>query len=372
MVSGPVARGDGPMVVSLTEFTPRYARDWPLIARDGLALTRGWWAMAGAIGVVLYGDVRHRCGGSVSLCEPRREASAALRRAAAPRGDHAPLSRSRNGPRGDVDRGRRRSRRHARPARGPAGDLTRRHPTGAARCSGALRRSRRHLARRRRDALAQAQGRAARRGAARAGARRGRGRRRLPERRAAPAAHRRRLGGAAGSAARRRPSRRWRSARSTPRCERIAELSGPGSQAARREAIADAVRPRDRRRAALPARRCSPASVRQGALAGVMADAVAVATGIPRANVDRATMLRGDARVVAEAALREGEAGLERFRLEVGRPVEPMLASPAASLEEAMEKVGEGVGRLEARRRAHPGPPRRRRRRRSPAARSTT
>jgi hypothetical protein len=67
MVAGPLPRGDGPMIVSLTEFTPRHARDWPLIARDGLALTRGWWAMAGAIGVVLYGDLRHRCGGSLSL-----------------------------------------------------------------------------------------------------------------------------------------------------------------------------------------------------------------------------------------------------------------------------------------------------------------
>ncbi len=83
--------------------------------------------------------------------------------------------------------------------------------------------------------------------------------------------------------------------------------------------------------------------MRQGALAGVMADAVALATGIPRATVDRATMLRGDARVVAETALREGEEGLHRFRLEVGRPVKPMLASPSASLDEAMEKVGEGV-----------------------------
>jgi DNA ligase-1 len=74
-----------------------------------------------------------------------------------------------------------------------------------------------------------------------------------------------------------------------------------------------------------------------------MADAVAVATGLPRAAVDRATMLRGDARVVAEVALREGEQGLRQFRLEVGRPLKPMLASPAASLEEALEKVGEGV-----------------------------
>jgi hypothetical protein len=67
MVSGPLPRGEGPIVASLTEFTPRHARDWPLIARDGLALTRGWWAMAGAIGVVLYGDVHDRCGGSLSL-----------------------------------------------------------------------------------------------------------------------------------------------------------------------------------------------------------------------------------------------------------------------------------------------------------------
>jgi DNA ligase-1 len=54
-------------------------------------------------------------------------------------------------------------------------------------------------------------------------------------------------------------------------------------------------------------------------------------------------MLCGDPRVVAEAALREGEAGLEHFRLQLGRPLSPMLASPGASLGEAMEKVGEGA-----------------------------
>jgi DNA ligase-1 len=74
-----------------------------------------------------------------------------------------------------------------------------------------------------------------------------------------------------------------------------------------------------------------------------MADAVAQATGIPRAKVDRANMLCGDPRTVAEAALSEGEAGLERFHLQVGRPLGPMLASPAPSLEEAMAKVGEGA-----------------------------
>jgi DNA ligase-1 len=122
----------------------------------------------------------------------------------------------------------------------------------------------------------------------------------------------------------------------------IAELSGAGSQAARRDATADLfARATADEQTFL--RGLISGEVRQGALAGVMADAVAVATGIPRATVDRATMLRGDARVVAEAALREGEEGLRHFGLKVGRPVKPMLASPSASLDEAMEKVGEGA-----------------------------
>ncbi|HWI74356.1 MAG TPA: hypothetical protein VNT55_20520, partial [Baekduia sp.] len=124
--------------------------------------------------------------------------------------------------------------------------------------------------------------------------------------------------------------------------ERIAAMAGAGSQAARREALtglfARATEPEQQLLRGLLS-----GEIRQGALAGVMADAVAVATGLPRAVVDRATMLRGDARVVAEVALREGEQGLEQFRLEVGRPLKPMLASPAASLEEALEKVGAGV-----------------------------
>ncbi len=124
--------------------------------------------------------------------------------------------------------------------------------------------------------------------------------------------------------------------------ERIAGMSGPGSQAIRREAIAGLFgRATSAEQAFL--RALLSGGIRQGALAGVMADAVAAATGIPRAAVDRATTLRGDPRAVAEVALREGAAGLAAFRLELGRPVGPMLASPAASLEEALTRVGEGA-----------------------------
>jgi DNA ligase 1 len=124
--------------------------------------------------------------------------------------------------------------------------------------------------------------------------------------------------------------------------ERMAGLAGPGSQAARRAALADLFA-----RATAPEqgflRGLLSGDVRQGALAGVMADAVAAATGIPRAAVDRAITLRGDPRAVAEAALREGAAGLAAFRLELGRPLGPMLASPAASIAEAVERVGVGA-----------------------------
>ena len=69
MHRGPAARTDGPVIVSLTEFTARRARDLPGIAWHGIGLRRGWWAMPGAIGVVLYVDATRRQGGSLSIWE---------------------------------------------------------------------------------------------------------------------------------------------------------------------------------------------------------------------------------------------------------------------------------------------------------------
>ena len=51
-------------------------------------------------------------------------------------------------------------------------------------------------------------------------------------------------------------------------------------------------------------------------------------------------MLTGDLPAVAGTALAEGAAGLERFRLEVGRPLQPMLAKTATSVGAAMEQIG--------------------------------
>lgn len=78
--------------------------------------------------------------------------------------------------------------------------------------------------------------------------------------------------------------------------------------------------------------------LRQGALAGIMADAVAKAAGIPVASVQRAAMLGGDLPAVAAAALSGSAAALDAFTLRVGRPVSPMLAQTATGVADAIER----------------------------------
>ncbi|WP_405887453.1 ATP-dependent DNA ligase [Streptomyces sp. NBC_01136] len=80
--------------------------------------------------------------------------------------------------------------------------------------------------------------------------------------------------------------------------------------------------------------------VRQGALDAVAVEGLAEATGAPSADVRRAVMLAGSLQTVAQALLSDGPAALDGFRLTVGRPVLPMLAHSAASVSEAVEKLG--------------------------------
>ncbi|MFG2383969.1 ATP-dependent DNA ligase [Streptomyces avermitilis] len=80
--------------------------------------------------------------------------------------------------------------------------------------------------------------------------------------------------------------------------------------------------------------------VRQGALDAVAVEGLAEATGAPPADVRRAVMLAGSLQTVARALLAQGPAALDDFRLTVGRPVLPMLAHTAASVAEAVDKLG--------------------------------
>ena len=87
-------------------------------------------------------------------------------------------------------------------------------------------------------------------------------------------------------------------------------------------------------------RRLLGGELRQGALLGVMADAVAKAADVAAPVVRRAAMLRGDLPAVAAAALTGGEAALDQFTLQVGQPVGPMLAQTATGVGEALERLG--------------------------------
>ncbi len=79
--------------------------------------------------------------------------------------------------------------------------------------------------------------------------------------------------------------------------------------------------------------------LRQGALAGVMIDAIAAASGLSAAQVRRAAMYSKSLGATARAALLDGAAGLTQFQLETLSPVAPMLAQTAADTGEALSQL---------------------------------
>ena len=119
----------------------------------------------------------------------------------------------------------------------------------------------------------------------------------------------------------------------------IGAVSGKGSQARRAELVAGLFAAATETEQTFLLRLLG-GELRQGALAGVMADAVAKAAGIPAAAVQRAAMLGGDLPAVAAAALSGSAAALDVFTLRVGRPVGPMLAQTATGVADALERHG--------------------------------
>ena len=80
--------------------------------------------------------------------------------------------------------------------------------------------------------------------------------------------------------------------------------------------------------------------LRQGALEAVMIEAIAAAAGIPAARIRRAAMFAGDPGTLATAALTGDVAELDRFDLQLFKPVAPMLAQTAADPAEALRELG--------------------------------
>ena len=116
-------------------------------------------------------------------------------------------------------------------------------------------------------------------------------------------------------------------------------VAGSGSVAARQQVL-DALLGRCTAAEADYLRRLLVGEVRHGALAGVVTDAVARAAGVPADAVRRAVMLRGDLGRVAAIALADGADGLAAVRLEVLRPVLPMLASTSPDVASAVGELG--------------------------------
>jgi ATP-dependent DNA ligase I len=124
----------------------------------------------------------------------------------------------------------------------------------------------------------------------------------------------------------------------------IGAISGPGTQAERRRLLGTVLR------RATPAERSFltrllGGELHQGALEGVMSDAVARAAGVSPEQVRRAHLLGGSLPAVAQAALSAGDGpgaaatALAEFHLQVGRPLRPMLANSAPDVATAFGRV---------------------------------
>jgi len=111
--------------------------------------------------------------------------------------------------------------------------------------------------------------------------------------------------------------------------------TGTGSAARRRELLVSLLSRATTEEADF-VRRLLTGELRQGALAGVLVDAVAKASSVPGDLARRAFMLSGDLTRTAEIALTDGEDGLRGIGFELFRPIMPMLASTAGSVEDAL------------------------------------
>jgi DNA ligase-1 len=118
----------------------------------------------------------------------------------------------------------------------------------------------------------------------------------------------------------------------------IALIRGSGSSARRAEALRELFSRAtgEEREFLLP---LLVGELRQGALAGVMIEAIAAAAEMPVAQLRRAAMHSKSLGVLAHAALIEGDEGLRQFQLELFSPVAPMLAQTASDVAEALTEL---------------------------------
>jgi DNA ligase-1 len=120
--------------------------------------------------------------------------------------------------------------------------------------------------------------------------------------------------------------------------ERIARAGGAGSATERRRMLAELFAHAAKDEQAFLARLLI-GELRQGALEGLMIEAVAAAADLPAATVRRAAMIGGGVTAIATDALTGGAEALSRYAIALFQPVAPMLAQPADDIEDAMARI---------------------------------
>ncbi len=121
--------------------------------------------------------------------------------------------------------------------------------------------------------------------------------------------------------------------------DRLDSITGEGSVDARVSELSIFLARCDPQTASY-ARRVLTGDARQGALTGVLTEATAKAAEVKTAVMRRSVMLQGDLGQAARVALVDGPQALAAIDLVVHRPIQPMLASTASDVAEAIESVG--------------------------------
>lgn len=120
--------------------------------------------------------------------------------------------------------------------------------------------------------------------------------------------------------------------------DRIAAVSGPGSERERHRLFGELMaRATGEEQDFLL--RLVLGDLRQGALEGIMVEAISRAAKAPAEDVRRAVMMSNDLGAVARAALEEGPPGLKKFTVRLFHPIQPMLAETAEDVDQVLEKL---------------------------------
>lgn len=122
----------------------------------------------------------------------------------------------------------------------------------------------------------------------------------------------------------------------------LAALSGRGSAAARAALLRTLFSRATRDEAAFLVRLVL-GELRQGALEGLMVDAVATAAGLAAERVRRAAMVAGGIAAIAAPVLHDGEAALAAHVPSLFQPLAPMLAQPAEDLADALAAIPDAI-----------------------------